>query len=69
MPRLQGMMLVTVDTAYWRKVSRLPPLCCQNSDCNSSELRDKGWHRNAHSCKGNGMVHTVYVASKRRQCM
>ena len=55
--------------AYWRKVSRLPPLCCQNSDCNSSELRDKGWHRNAHSCKGNGMVHTVYVASKRRQCM
>ena len=67
--QLQGTMLVTVDTVYWRKQAGLPPLCCQSPDCQGTELRDKGWHRNAHSCKGNGIVHTVYVASKRRQCM
>ena len=50
-------------------------VCCPNPACTAkgtafrgAPIKDKGWHSNAHSCKGDGDAGKVYVASKTRQC-
>jgi hypothetical protein len=62
--QLEGCKLVVVDHDMWSE--GVKP-CCPG--CSSSNTKSNAWHTNAHSCKGDGNCHTIFVASKKRQCL
>jgi hypothetical protein len=61
--QLEPTQLVVLDAGYW-----LPgKLQCVRGGCTGT-VEARGWHTNAHSSKGDGRVHTIYVATRKRQC-
>ena len=74
---LAGTQLVVLDTELWRTAPLTCPYCsAQNPRPGDMDASGKpmpknitsSWHQNAHSAKGNGQIHTVYLAGKRRVC-
>ena len=70
---LEGCQLVVLDTELFRE----DPLACPTCGAKNPSKGEAGkptkkitgsWPGNAHSCKGNGPFHTIYIASKRRLC-
>ena len=61
--QLEPTQLVVLDAGYW-----LPgKLLCVRGGCTGT-VEARGWHTNAHLSKGDGRVHTIYVATRKRQC-